>query len=101
MRVPLMFKPLVRDRSSVLASSSSDKLQTLLDTLIDEGKQYGLELNWKKKVLMKIRNAWSIQDPSGKLLTAVDQAEYLGGTYAKTGGGQKCVQITSKMLVAC
>ena len=63
----------------MLTSSCADKLQSLLDAVIYEGKWYGLELNWKKTVLMRVRNTGSLGDPSGNTLAVVEQAVYLGG----------------------
>ena len=39
---------------TLLVSSNAAKLQRRLDTVVDEGKRYGLELNWGKTVLMKV-----------------------------------------------
>jgi len=63
----------------MLLSSDSGKLQTLLDIVIDEGKRYGLDLNWGKTVCMNVCNDGVIFSPTGAPLTVVEQAVYLGG----------------------
>eukprot|EP00959_Pyramimonas_sp_CCMP1952_P187571 3921998-Pyramimonas_sp.AAC.1 len=51
---------------TVLLSASAGKLQALLDLIIEEDKKDGLELNWKKTVLMQVRNSGRAYAPSGE-----------------------------------
>ena len=64
---------------TVLLSSNPAKLQRTLDLVVDEGKRYGRELNWKKTMCMKVRNDGEIKAPSGEPVQTVEQAVYLGG----------------------
>jgi hypothetical protein len=64
---------------TLLVSSCSRKLQCKLGLVVTEGRKYGLELNWKKTILMQIGSTGEIKDPSGIPVKAVEQAVYLGG----------------------
>ena len=64
---------------TMLLSSDSGKLQTLLNTVIDEGARYGLDLNWDKTLCMRVHNTGTVFSPTGAPLKIVDQAVYLGG----------------------
>ena len=75
----LVCRDLLYADDTMLLSSDSGKLQTLLDIVIDEGKRYGLDLNWGKTVCMNVCNDGVIFSPTGAPLTVVEQAVYLGG----------------------
>ena len=62
-----------------LLSASPVKLQIILDLIIQEGEKYGLELNWKKTMMMRVRNNGQVYSPDGHPLKSVEQAVYLGG----------------------
>ena len=62
-----------------LVSSCAAKLQRHLDILVDEGKRYGLELNWAKTFAMRIHHPGQLVQPSGEPVKVVEQAVYLGG----------------------
>ena len=64
---------------TVLLSASPVKLQMILCLIIREGEKYGLELNWKKTVMMRVRNNGQVYSPDGHELKSVEQAVYLGG----------------------
>ena len=64
---------------TLLVSGSAAKIQILLDLTIKVGKQYGLDLNFSKTVVMKINNDGMVLDPSLQPLKHVRQAVYLGG----------------------
>ena len=64
---------------TMLLSSDSGKLQTLLNTVIDEGARYGLDLNLDKTVCMRVHNTGALRSPTGAPLKIVEQAVYLGG----------------------
>ena len=70
---------------TLLMSSGAAKLQRHLELVVDEGKRYGLELNWKKTMAMRIGNAGDIRTPSGEAIGVVEQAVYLGGLLSTTG----------------
>ena len=55
-----------------LVSSSATKLQDHLNIIVDEGKRYGLELNWGKTFMMKIKNQGQILQPNGQPLKIVN-----------------------------
>ena len=57
---------------SLLLSSSPFKLQRHLDTLVDEGRQYDLELNCPKATAMRIGNDGEIMGPSVHPVQCVD-----------------------------
>ena len=58
---------------------SGPKLQGRLNTIVDEGERYGLELNWGCFFVMGIHNTVDIYQPSGEALKVPGQAVYLGG----------------------
>ena len=62
---------------TILVSSSTHKLQSLLNAVIEEGAAYGLELNWDKTLVMQIKHNGCIFDPSGNPLKTVEQTIYL------------------------
>ena len=64
---------------TMLVSGSAVKIQLLLDFTIKVGKQYGLDLNWSKTVVMRINNDGLVLDPSLQPIKHVRQAVYLGG----------------------
>ena len=69
---------------TMLVSSSPAKLQRKLEVVVDEGRRYGLELNWKKALAMRIHNASEITTPSGECVRTVETAVYLGGLLSST-----------------
>ena len=69
---------------TMLVSSSALRLQLHMDTLVDEGQRYGLELNWSKTVAMRINHEGQLVQPSGEPVRFVAQAVYLGGLLSTT-----------------
>lgn len=67
-----------------LISSSAAKLQRQLECVVDEGKRYGLELNWTKTLAMRIRHDGMVTQPSGEPVKCVEEAVYLGGLLSAT-----------------
>ena len=49
------------------------------------GKEYGLELNWKKVELLPIRCEAYILDPAGNDLHSTESIKYLGALFSNTG----------------
>ena len=60
-------------------SSCATKLQRHLDIIVDEGKRYGLELNWDKTFAMQVNNPGQNLQPCGAAAKIVHQVTYLGG----------------------
>ena len=75
----LLCNDLLYADDTMLTSSDARKLQAVLDAVIDEGRRYGLELNWAKTVAMQIHNDGNIYTPTGDPVQLVDQVVYLGG----------------------
>ena len=73
---------------TVLLSASPVRLQLVLDLIIQEGEKYGLQLNWKKTVMMRIRNDGQVFSPDGHALESVEQAVYLGGLLSTTANSK-------------
>ena len=57
---------------TVLFSSCPLRLQAHLDILVEEGKKYGLELNWDKTMVIKVHSTGSLHTPDGMPLKEVD-----------------------------
>ena len=64
---------------TMLVSASALKVQLLLNITIQVGKQYGLDLNWSKTVVLNINNDGVVRDPTMQPIKQVHQAVYLGG----------------------
>eukprot|EP00959_Pyramimonas_sp_CCMP1952_P074014 1547008-Pyramimonas_sp.AAC.1 len=59
---------------AVLLSASPVKLQITVDFILQEGEKYGLELNWMKTMMMRVRNSGHVYSPDGQPLKSVEQA---------------------------
>ena len=64
---------------TLLASQHPENLQRLLNAIVEEGKKYGLELNWDKTVQIQVSTGISISRPDGGAIKTVREAVYLGG----------------------
>ena len=64
---------------TMLFSTSPVRLQNHLDLVVDEGKRYGLELNWEKTMVLRIHCTANLHGPDGVVLKVVPQMVYLGG----------------------
>ncbi len=73
---------------TMLLGSNPVRLQCQLDSLVAEGKCYGLELNWTKTVAMRINSTGVILQPSGQPLHFTDSAVYLGGLLTIASGAR-------------
>ena len=73
---------------TLLVSSRTDKLQRHLDTVLDEGKKYSLELNWDNTYAMNVHCEGAIHDPSGAPIKVVTQTVYLGGLISCTSAAR-------------
>lgn len=63
----------------MLASSDSNNLQLLLDTVIQKGALYASELNSDKTVALRVKRDGVIFAPSGRTVKTVEQTIYIGG----------------------
>ena len=63
---------------TILASQHPEKLQQMLNAIVEEGRKYGLELNWDKAVQVQISTGINITRPDGGALGSVREAVYLG-----------------------
>ena len=64
---------------TVLLSSSAKNLQTLMDAVVAEGANYGLELNWSKTYQMNVNSSMLLTCPDGSTLDSKRSIIYLGG----------------------
>ena len=64
---------------TLLVSQHQSNLQNMLNAIIEEGRNYGLELNWGKTVQMQISTNQKVTTPSGSEIKTVRDAVYLGG----------------------
>ena len=62
-----------------------DALEKYMWMVINVGKQYGLQLNWKKVELMSVRSSCEVHDALGNLLNSKDQFAYLGAQINSDG----------------
>ena len=70
---------------TMLIGSDVGRLRKHLDILVDEGRRYGLELNWGKTSAICVHHDVVLFQPSGKRVENVDQAVRLGGLLPGTG----------------
>ena len=64
---------------TILLSSSAKNLQTLMDAVVAEGANYGLELNWSKKYQTNVNSNMLLTCPDGATLDSKRSIIYLGG----------------------
>ena len=72
------------DDTLVVGSSPKD-VQTYLDCIARVGRQYGLELNLEKTILLRVRGRCDIYGSDGNPLVTRDEAVYLGGLVTTDG----------------
>ena len=70
---------------TLLVSHHCSNLQRMLAAIVEEGRKYGLELNWEKTVQIQISTDRAITSPSGEHIKAVRDAIYLGGLISCDG----------------
>ena len=70
---------------TVLLSSSAKNMQVLLDAVVTEGANYGLELNWTKTFQMNINSTMVITCPEGGIFGTKKSSIYLGGLISCDG----------------
>ena len=64
---------------TILLSISPLRLQNHLGLVVDEGKRYGLELNWEKTMVLRIQCDANLFGPDGVARKVVPHMVYLGG----------------------
>ena len=70
---------------TLLASSSAENLQILLNAVCEEGLKYGLELHWGKTFQMSVCHTGSIHAPNGNEIEKKTNIVYLGGLITSDG----------------
>ena len=70
---------------TILLGASRDQMQYYLDTVVGCARYYGLELNWGKTKLLRIRVDGLISTPDGSNIDCVDQVVYLGALLTSSG----------------
>ena len=63
---------------TLLVSQHQSNLQTMLNAIVEEGRKYGLELNWEKTAQMQTSINNRITTPSGGHIVTGRDAVYLG-----------------------
>ena len=63
--------------------------------MVEEGRRYGLELNWSKTVQMQVSTASRVTQPNGENIKSVREAVYLGGLL--TCDGRAVREITRRI----
>ena len=70
---------------TLLMDVSAQSLEKFMMLVAEFGKEYGLELNWKKVELLPIRCDAHILDPAGNDLHSAESIKYLGALLSNTG----------------
>ena len=70
---------------TLLVSQHQANLQQMLNAIVEEGRRYGLDLNWDKTVLMQVSTNKKIMRPDGSDIKTVRDAVYLGGLVSCDG----------------
>ena len=69
----------------MLLESDQAILQFMLDSIVQMGRAYGLELKWDNTETMKVRHAGVIMNPVGLPREQKESAVYLGGLLCADG----------------
>ena len=64
---------------TLFVSRHQSNLQAMLNAIVEEGRKYGLELNWGKTIQMKISTCTKVTRPDGSDIKTMRDAVYLGG----------------------
>ena len=70
---------------TLLIDISGQYLEKFMLIVADLGKEYGLELNWKKVESLPVRCEAHIHDPDGNELKAEESIKYLGALLTSDG----------------
>jgi len=71
---------------TLLIGSSGPCLQELLDSIAAAGKNYGMELHWKKFQFIQVNGTITLNAPDGTVIQQSDLMTYLGTTLYADGG---------------
>ena len=71
---------------TLLVGSSGQCLQEFLDKIAAAGRNYGMELHWKKFQFIHVNGSVSLVAPDGTPITESDRMTYLGSTVFADGG---------------
>ena len=64
---------------TLLASSNVLNMQRLINAIVHEGANYGLEINWSKTIQIQVSTPHIITRPDGSPIVCARDAVYLGG----------------------
>ena len=70
---------------TLLISSHVDNLQQVLGGIVEEGRRYGLELDWDKTLQMQVATAATIVQPCGAPIRCAREPVYIGGLISCDG----------------
>ena len=70
---------------TMIVGSEIDRVQKYLDSIAKFGRQYGLELNMSKTVLLRIRSDDNIIGADGQYVKVVETTTYLGNLLSNDG----------------
>ena len=74
---------------TILLGSNAQQRQYYLRNVVECGKNYGLQLNWDKAVLLRIRSQDPNLDDNGKEMPVKDEAIYSGALISADGNCNK------------
>ena len=77
-------RDLLHADDTLLTEVDAEILQAHLDTIVEIGSQYGLELHWGKTCVLNVRHDGQISGPDGALKQEAE-AIYLGGLLSADG----------------
>ena len=81
----LPFTDLLYADDTLLMNTSLEALQCQLNIVIDVGRRYGLELNFKKVLHASINHDGILFDPNGNIIKKTDEVVYLGSLITMNG----------------
>ena len=75
---------------TMLIHDDPEILQKMLHGVVETGRQYGLEMNWDKVELLRVRGDGRVEGPGGEPVKLAKQAVYLGALVSADGriGGE-------------
>ena len=68
-----------------LIDASGKALEKYMRIIEDLGREYGLQLNWKKIELVSVRGQATVLDPNGNAIPNKDAFTYLGAQINRDG----------------
>ena len=70
---------------TLLIDMYGNNVQQYMNAVVELGKEYGMQINWKKVDVMQMRAEADICDPGGKVLVSKDSIKYLGALLHESG----------------